>query len=90
MTPLKALAAFSLGLSLLVGTGIALATTDFAQGPVRDGYGVSVGSASTTHGPAGTAGGRAAPGEIIHGAARDEQAPGGAGGQQSDQLALQH
>lgn len=57
MTPLKAIAAFTLAFGLLVGTGIALATTDFAQAPVADGYGVAVtpaldvelGAATSTH-----------------------------------------
>ena len=49
MTPLKAVAAFTLGFGLLVGTGIALATTDFANAPSRDGYGVPAGSATSTH-----------------------------------------
>lgn len=50
MTPLKAVAAFTLGFALLVGTGLALATTEFAQAPAHDGYGVSANAASSTHG----------------------------------------
>lgn len=49
MTPLKAVAAFTLGFGLLVGTGIALATTDFANAPARNGYGVAPSSATSTH-----------------------------------------
>ena len=66
MTPLKAIAAFSLGFGLLVGTGIALATTDIARAPTRDGYGVTPPATATSthgrralHGEAGLDGGAA-------------------------------